>query len=47
MQYFEEIWNLIKSSVPLFTSLAKLFGKILLIALDFITKLIREGMSRI
>lgn len=47
MQYFEEIWELIKSAAPLFTSLIKLFGKILLIVLDFITKLVREGVGRI
>jgi hypothetical protein len=47
MDYFEEVWNLIKSAAPLFTSLAQLIGKILVLTLDFITNLVRQGMSHL
>ncbi|HOB89816.1 MAG TPA: hypothetical protein PLN18_01680 [Candidatus Colwellbacteria bacterium] len=47
MEYFEQVWNLIKSAGPLFVSLAQVIGRILVLTLDFITNLIRNGLSRI
>lgn len=47
MEYFEEVWNLIKSAGPLFVSLAQVIGKVLVLTLDFITKIIRDGLSRL
>ncbi|MCL4405980.1 MAG: hypothetical protein M1586_00505 [Patescibacteria group bacterium] len=47
MQYFEEVWNLIKSATPIFTSLVEVIGKVLVLTLDFITNLIRQGMSHL